>query len=179
MKDLQEIAELTSASKFQPKNGEARNGSGNGDQDQNVEVKGRYNSNMKSLFYPDVDEGQAGLNGNTDEKKKMEENAGKNVDHKEGEQDPEVLAQLLREGQPMRLTNWFVDRPCTVMLTGFGILILITAASYLLGFFKMNEQHRREYLIWDDKLTNTYDMRQAAIDEILASKGEQKQPERF
>ena len=72
----------------------------------------------------------------------------------------------------MKLTNWFVDRPCTVMLVGFGILLLITVVSYLLGFFKMTEQHHREYLIWDDKFTRLYDMRDAALDKILAAKGD-------
>lgn len=64
----------------------------------------------------------------------------------------------MREGQPMKITNLFVDRPCTVMLSGFVVLILIAAASYMLGLFEMTEQHRREYLIWDDDATNVYDM---------------------
>lgn len=85
----------------------------------------------------------------------------------------------MREGKPMKLTSWFVDRPCTVMLTAIGMLVLIAVISYLLGFFKMTEQHRREYLIWDDEKTYLYDMREAAIDKILVSKGEFEQPVRF
>ena len=49
----------------------------------------------------------------------------------------------------MRLTNWYVDRPKTVLTIGFGLLIVISAISFYAGYFDLIPQHNREYLVWD------------------------------
>jgi hypothetical protein len=90
-------------------------------------------------------------------------------------EDDSVIAQQLREGQPMWITNKFVERPCCILILGLLILFVLTVASFGLGYFTLNDSHPRDFLIWDDEITRVYDLKMAAIDEILASKGDIEQ----
>ena len=116
---------------------------------------------MKSMFYPDMDQNE-NVKGN---KVQNNDKASDDVmvdeiikQHKPQEKDKDVVEYLIQEGQPMRMTNWFVDKPCTVMGVGFFVLIVISILAVTLGYFEQTEQHRREYLIWDDQMTKNYDM---------------------
>lgn len=71
----------------------------------------------------------------------------------------------------MRITSWFVDRPCTVIGIGLFALIIVSVLAVVLGYFERTEQHRREYLIWDDQMTKNYDMQTLAKEAISKSKG--------
>ena len=53
----------------------------------------------------------------------------KPVEMKESDDEQRKRIQLKKEMQPMRLTNWFVDCPCIVILVNFAILIVITGAA--------------------------------------------------
>jgi hypothetical protein len=46
---------------------------------------------------------------------------------KESDDEYRKRIQLANEMEPMRLTNWFVDCPCIVMIVAFSILIATTA----------------------------------------------------
>ena len=88
-------------------------------------------------------------------------------------EDFAVIDQIRKEGEPMRLTNYMVDKPGRVMIIGFSILVLFTAITLGLQWFNMNPQHQREYLIWDDIRTQVYDMRMAGLAEVTKLNGEQ------
>ena len=52
--------------------------------------------------------------------------------------ESESHKQLMREGEPMRITNLFVDRPCCIILICYFLLIAVTAISYAAGWFDMD-----------------------------------------
>ena len=87
----------------------------------------------------------------------------------------EVHEQLMREGQPTWLTNQFVDRPCTIILLCMLLLLIVTVVSYSLGYFEMDPQSNREFLLWDDPRTIAMDKQSVAYDALkLAEGGQQK-----
>lgn len=75
----------------------------------------------------------------------------------------------MREGEPMMLTNYFVDRPCTIILGCMFVLIMISLISFLLGYFEMDNPSDREFLIWDDKRTISWDMQTVAKEYLKAA----------
>lgn len=93
-------------------------------------------------------------------------------DDKKPEMDKDEIDQLMREGKAMWLTNQMVDRPCTVIVVGFIILICMSGAAFGLGYFEMNPQHNREFLIWDDHTTVIYDMKAAGYHAVMKEKGQ-------
>ena len=76
-------------------------------------------------------------------------------------QDRIIREQLIKEGEPMFITNIFVEKPCTVLISGFTVLMIITIISFFLGYFKLNPQHDREYLVWDHNATFAWDKLEA------------------
>lgn len=78
---------------------------------------------------------------------------------------------MIREGEPMAITNMFVDKPCTVLIIGFVTLIACSVLSFSLGFFKQAPQSNRELLVWDDERVKAWDMQEAAKDAILGARG--------
>lgn len=85
----------------------------------------------------------------------------------------------MREGQPMTITNFLVDKPCTVMITGYLILIVISLLSLGLGFFTVADQSPREMLIWDNQATLDFDMHTGAINKIQAAEDSVEQAVRI
>ena len=71
----------------------------------------------------------------------------------------------------MRLTTLYVERPCTVLSIGFVLLILVSAVSAALGYFDLNPQHNREFLVWDHEATVAWDKQIAGKEALLKSLG--------
>ena len=65
---------------------------------------------------------------------------------------------------PMRLTNWFVDCPCTVMCVAFGILFAITFVVVTNGWIALTDPSNRDFLIWDDPIVVNHDKRTLAFE---------------
>lgn len=57
----------------------------------------------------------------------------------------------------MKITNHFVDRPCTIIAIGIFILIILTIIAMACKFFDMDPPGDREYLVWDDPRTISWD----------------------
>ena len=72
--------------------------------------------------------------------------------------------QLEKEMEPMRLTNWFVDCPFTVMLLSFAILIGISALVWQEGWFSLTDPNSRDFLLWKHPIVVKNDMRGLAYD---------------
>ena len=83
-----------------------------------------------------------------------------------GEKDENIQAQLIKEGEPMMITNMFVDKPITVLFVGILVLFMITFISAGLGYFDIAVQHNREFLVWSDEKVRDWDMLEAAKEAI-------------
>jgi hypothetical protein len=51
-----------------------------------------------------------------------------------------------------------VNRPLSVLITGYAALIFLTYLSVALEFFMISDQSPRDFLIWDDQMTIDLDM---------------------
>jgi len=74
----------------------------------------------------------------------------------------------------MWITNLFVDRPCTVLLSGIFFLFLVTVLSGALGYFEVMPSNNREYLVWTDQKVKDWDMLNAAKEAIQEAKASDK-----
>jgi len=66
--------------------------------------------------------------------------------------------------EPMRLTNWFVDCPCIVLMISFGILIFITFITVKFGWIAQTDPNNRDFLIWSDPIVEKFDRRNLAFE---------------
>jgi len=64
----------------------------------------------------------------------------------------------------MRLTNWFVDCPCTVLAVSFGILIAITALVVTNKWIALTDPSPRDFLLWSDPIVINNDKRSLAYE---------------
>ena len=64
----------------------------------------------------------------------------------------------------MRLTNWFVDCPCTVLVVSFGILIAITALVVTNNWIAQTDPGNRDFLLWSDPIVIKNDKRTLAYE---------------
>ena len=51
-----------------------------------------------------------------------------------------------------------MNRPLSVLITGYAVLIFLTYLSVALEFFMISDQSPRDFLIWDDQMTIDLDM---------------------
>jgi len=83
---------------------------------------------------------------------------------KESDDDYRKRIQLAKEMEPMRLTNWFVDCPCTVLIVSFGILFLITGVVVTNGWIALTDPGNRDFLLWKDPIVVNNDKRTLAYE---------------
>ena len=76
----------------------------------------------------------------------------------------DTINLLKEESQTMWLTDQFVKKPCSVLVIGYIILILLTYASIELEFFDISNSSDRDFFIWDDKMTVDLDMYNIAVE---------------
>jgi hypothetical protein len=80
---------------------------------------------------------------------------------------------LRKESEEFWLTNFYVDRPCLVILVGFFILILISIGSVMGGFFEINtEGASRDFLIWNDPIVLEGTKSELALERVENITGE-------
>ena len=84
----------------------------------------------------------------------------------------------MKEGQPIWITNLFVNRPWTVLIIGYLILIAATVVAVVNDYFALTPQNNRDFLIWDDERVIPWDMQQAGRNAILAAQSSTKVSER-
>merc|ERR1712086_577419 len=101
--------------------------------------------------------------GDIELEKKVEDSnfeVNKTLDEGKEESDGKanIESQLELEGQEMMITNLFVDKPCTVLLSGIFFLFLVTILSAALGYFEVMPSNNREYLVWSDQKVKDWDM---------------------
>ena len=77
------------------------------------------------------------------------------------------------DSEPMRLTNLYIDHPCKFIISSFIMLVICAMIAQGAGFFEMDIQNNREYLIWDDKRVIAWDKLTVAEEYFLTySSGE-------
>ena len=86
----------------------------------------------------------------------------------------DVQIQLLREGQPMMITDAFVEKPCMIIGGGILILIILTIIAVACKFFEMDTPSDREFLVWSDPRTISWDKQLAAQEAIRLNDNSQK-----
>ena len=57
----------------------------------------------------------------------------------------------------MKITDMFVDKPCTIIMAGIALLILLTIIAVACKLFEMDSPSDREYLVWSDPRTMSWD----------------------
>jgi len=55
------------------------------------------------------------------------------------EEEVQKRVQLMKECEPMWLSNQFVEKPCTVLSIGFIFLFIVAFVTNELGYFEINE----------------------------------------
>lgn len=91
--------------------------------------------------------------------------------NKSSEKLSESEEALLKDSQPMWLTDQYIIRPCVSILLGFLLLIIFTFIAVKLDYFALNPASQREYLIWDDPRAKAWDKKLVAEEYILTSAG--------
>ena len=81
----------------------------------------------------------------------------------------------MRDSEPMRITNLMVDKPCTVIVISMIVLIVISGIAQAAGYFELDPQNNRDFLIWDDKRTIAWD-KQVIAEELLTVGGDAEKP---
>ena len=57
----------------------------------------------------------------------------------------------------MKITDAFVEKPCTIIIIGILTLIILTIIAVACKFFEMDTPTDREYLVWSDPRTMSWD----------------------
>lgn len=71
---------------------------------------------------------------------------------------PDDVKERLRiDSEPNKLTTWFVDKPCQMLCGAYCLLVVITIISIAAKFFALDTEQGREWLVWDDPVTQTYE----------------------
>ena len=77
----------------------------------------------------------------------------------------------MEEAKEMWITNKFVDQPFRVLCIGFLILFVLAIGCVKLGYFELNQQHIRDFLIWDNQMTVTWDRKTLAHEYLEKNSG--------
>jgi hypothetical protein len=66
--------------------------------------------------------------------------------------------QLDRESEPMAITNKMLEQPGLFLSLGLLVLFILAAISNRLGYFELDAQSNRDFLIWQDEKVVNWDM---------------------
>lgn len=73
------------------------------------------------------------------------------------EMTSERRERLIAESTPMKLTELFVERPCTMLCGSYCILLALAVLAVMAGFFDLNTEQGREWYVWDDPITKDFE----------------------
>ena len=80
----------------------------------------------------------------------------------------------MKDANPMRLTDMYIQSPCKFIMGGFLILSLCAGLSFSLGFFELSDQLNRDFLILTDERVIAYDKMSVAEEYLLSGAGNKK-----
>ena len=76
--------------------------------------------------------------------------------------------------EPIPLTNFMVNRPCCIIISGFVIMLAISIFVFAMGWLLPNDPNDRDYMVWGDEYVNNFDKSKLARSEILIEDGDAK-----
>ena len=82
--------------------------------------------------------------------------------------------ELYRLSEPIPLTNFMVNRPCCIIISGFVIMLAISIFVFAMGWLLPNDPNDRDYMVWGDEYVNNFDKSKLARSEILIEDGDAK-----
>mmetsp|Transcript_41135 Transcript_41135/g.62526 ORF Transcript_41135/g.62526 Transcript_41135/m.62526 type:complete len:410 (+) Transcript_41135:38-1267(+) len=85
--------------------------------------------------------------------------------------DPEVYEQLMKDSEPIWITDMMVANPCLFILGGYLFLFAMGGLAAGLDFFKLEKTHQRDFLIWDKERTEDWDRMFVAEEYLLGGAG--------
>ncbi len=105
------------------------------------------------------------------EKKQTNSDGSGNEKKPKSNLDPEVYEALMRDSEPIWITDMMVAKPCWFIIGGYISLLLILVLAASLDFFVLEENHQRDFLIWDEEKTEDWDRMYVAEDYLLGGSG--------
>jgi hypothetical protein len=69
-----------------------------------------------------------------------------------------------------------IDKPCHIIVGGLIFLFILGGISFGLGYFDMNDQTERDFLIWDNEVTIAYDKMLLGEEYLLKQEGSAAAP---
>ena len=82
--------------------------------------------------------------------------------------------ELYKLSEPIPLTNWMVNRPCCMIITGFTVMLAISIFVFSMGWLLPNDPNDRDYMVWGDEYVNNFDKSRLARSEILIDNAQDK-----
>jgi hypothetical protein len=76
----------------------------------------------------------------------------------------------------MWLTDKFVSNPCSILTFGLVFILFLGYICVTVGYFDLDERYIRDFMIWDDEKTISYDMQQVAREYIEKFDGAASKP---
>ena len=64
-----------------------------------------------------------------------------------------------------------IEKPCTIILFSFLILIIISIIVIVAGYFNLNDNESRDFLIWDDPMVVAWDKLSVGEEYVTAKSG--------
>ena len=80
---------------------------------------------------------------------------------------------LWMTSEEMPLTNRFVNKPGTTLVTSFVMLLLVAGIVVYFEMYKLKQFNNRDYLVWTDPKTWDYDKANLVKQELMAGSGDQ------
>lgn len=94
------------------------------------------------------------------------ENAKPAEDQAQKLAEEEALKDIMKQAESLWLTDKFVDRPCTVIIVGFLIIVFFIVLCLSLESYYPSPVTSRDLLDFSDINTQMYDAREATYFEI-------------
>ena len=71
--------------------------------------------------------------------------------------DDSETAAIMKQSEPMRLTNIMVKRPCLVVSLSYLCMIVLTVIVSAVGWVTPSDNTPRDFLVWGNRYVNDYD----------------------
>ena len=74
---------------------------------------------------------------------------------------------LYKLSEPIPLTNLMVNRPCCMILSGFILMLIISAFTFYMEWLNPNDPTDRDFMVWGDHYVTNMDKSMQVSRELL------------
>jgi len=82
---------------------------------------------------------------------------------------------MMNEVAAMKITDQMADKPCAFICGCYFLLLIVSMIAGSAGWFDIAPQNNREFLVWDDPKTISWD-KQVLAEEFLSAGGNDEKP---